>query len=55
VKEEVQMLKSITISGIFVLDQDEALDFYAGKLGLEVSNEQLAPTPQETPTPATRV
>ena len=33
------MLKSINISGVFVLDQDEALDFYAGKLGLEVSND----------------
>jgi uncharacterized glyoxalase superfamily protein PhnB len=31
------MLKSINISGIQVLDQDEALDFYVGKLGLEVS------------------
>jgi catechol 2,3-dioxygenase-like lactoylglutathione lyase family enzyme len=27
---------SITHSGIFVLDQDEALDFYVGKLGMEV-------------------
>jgi predicted enzyme related to lactoylglutathione lyase len=33
------MLKSINLSGIFVLDQDEALDFYVGKLGLEVSND----------------
>lgn len=33
------MLKSIRLSGIFVLDQDEALDFYVGKLGLEVSND----------------
>jgi catechol 2,3-dioxygenase-like lactoylglutathione lyase family enzyme len=33
------MLKSINISGIFVLDQDEALDFYVGKLGLELSND----------------
>lgn len=33
------MLKSIHISGIFVLDQDEALDFYVGKLGLQVSND----------------
>jgi catechol 2,3-dioxygenase-like lactoylglutathione lyase family enzyme len=31
------MLKSINISGVFVLDQDEALDFYVGKLGLEVT------------------
>jgi catechol 2,3-dioxygenase-like lactoylglutathione lyase family enzyme len=33
------MLSSINISSIFVLDQDEALDFYVGKLGLEVSND----------------
>ncbi|HEV7663886.1 MAG TPA: VOC family protein [Chloroflexota bacterium] len=31
------MLNAITISHIFVLDQDEALDFYVGKLGLEVT------------------
>jgi catechol 2,3-dioxygenase-like lactoylglutathione lyase family enzyme len=28
---------SITHSSVFVLDQDEALDFYVGKLGLEVN------------------
>ncbi len=33
------MLNSINISGVFVLDQDKALDFYVGKLGLEVSND----------------
>lgn len=33
------MLKSVNLSGVFVLDQDEALDFYVGKLGLEVSND----------------
>ncbi len=31
------MLNSISISHVFVLDQDEALDFYVGKLGLEVN------------------
>ncbi len=31
------MLNAITHSQIFVLDQDEALDFYVGKLGLEVN------------------
>ncbi len=31
------MLNAITHSQIFVLDQDEALDFYVGKLGLEVT------------------
>lgn len=31
------MLNSINISQVYVLDQDEALDFYVGKLGLEVS------------------
>jgi catechol 2,3-dioxygenase-like lactoylglutathione lyase family enzyme len=30
------MIKQITHSLIYVLDQDEALDFYVGKLGLEV-------------------
>jgi catechol 2,3-dioxygenase-like lactoylglutathione lyase family enzyme len=31
------MFTSTRISHIWVLDQDEALDFYVGKLGLEVS------------------
>ena len=30
------MFNSLSISSIYVLDQDEALDFYVGKLGLEV-------------------
>ena len=30
------MLKSLRVSSIYVLDQDEALDFYVGKLGLKV-------------------
>ena len=30
------MFTAISISQIFVLDQDDALDFYVGKLGLEV-------------------
>jgi catechol 2,3-dioxygenase-like lactoylglutathione lyase family enzyme len=30
------MLNAITITQIYVLDQDEALDFYVGKLGFEV-------------------
>jgi catechol 2,3-dioxygenase-like lactoylglutathione lyase family enzyme len=34
------MLNAIHISHVFVFDQDEALDFYVGKLGLEVSNDQ---------------
>ena len=33
------MLNTINISHIFVFDQDKALDFYVGKLGLEVSND----------------
>jgi catechol 2,3-dioxygenase-like lactoylglutathione lyase family enzyme len=33
------MLTGITISHVFVSDQDEALAFYVGKLGLEVSND----------------
>jgi catechol 2,3-dioxygenase-like lactoylglutathione lyase family enzyme len=31
------MFNSISHSGIHVLDQDEAIDFYVGKFGLEVS------------------
>ena len=34
------MLDSISISHVFVFDQNEALDFYVGKLGLEVSSDQ---------------
>src|SRR6201995_5226815 len=30
------MYSHIRISSLYVLDQDEALDFYVGKLGLEV-------------------
>ena len=30
------MFNNINVSQIFVFDQDEALDFYVGKLGLEV-------------------
>ena len=30
------MLKQITHSSVFVFDQEEALDFYVGKLGMEV-------------------
>jgi predicted enzyme related to lactoylglutathione lyase len=33
------MLKAITHSQILVLDQDEALEFYVGKLGLEVNTD----------------
>ncbi|MBO0686280.1 MAG: VOC family protein, partial [Candidatus Dormibacteraeota bacterium] len=33
------MLNSITTSHVFVLDQDQALDFYVGKLGLEKKND----------------
>jgi catechol 2,3-dioxygenase-like lactoylglutathione lyase family enzyme len=31
------MLTQTRLSSLFVLDQDEALDFYVGKLGLEVN------------------
>ena len=34
------MLKSISLSQIFVLDQDQALEFYVGKLGLQVNTDQ---------------
>jgi catechol 2,3-dioxygenase-like lactoylglutathione lyase family enzyme len=33
------MLNAITHSSIYVLDQDEALEFYVGKLGLEVNTD----------------
>src|SRR5687768_8710053 len=33
------MLTSHTHSQVYVLDQDEALDFYVGKLGLEVNTD----------------
>ena len=33
------MLSSINISHVFVFDQQKALDFYVGTLGLEVSND----------------
>jgi catechol 2,3-dioxygenase-like lactoylglutathione lyase family enzyme len=33
------MLNHINISGVFVLDQDEALDFYVGKLGMVVNTD----------------
>ena len=34
------MLNSIRLSNVYVLDQDEALDFYVGKLGLEVNTDE---------------
>ncbi len=33
------MIDAITHSAIYVLDQDEALEFYVGKLGLEVATD----------------
>jgi catechol 2,3-dioxygenase-like lactoylglutathione lyase family enzyme len=33
------MLNKTRISHIFVFDQDEALDFYVGKLGMEVADD----------------
>ena len=39
------MFNNISVTAIFVLDQDEALDFYVGKLGLEVGSDiQMGPT-----------
>jgi catechol 2,3-dioxygenase-like lactoylglutathione lyase family enzyme len=34
------MLNTLHITGIYVLDQDQALDFYVGKLGFEVDSDQ---------------
>ena len=33
------MLNKVRITHVFVFDQDEALDFYVGKLGLEVADD----------------
>ena len=33
------MLTGLTITQIYVPDQDQALDFYVGKLGFEVTND----------------
>ena len=33
------MLKSLAISQIYVTDQQQALDFYVGKLGLKVHDD----------------
>jgi catechol 2,3-dioxygenase-like lactoylglutathione lyase family enzyme len=33
------MLTSLTITSLYVLDQDQALDFYVGTLGLEVGTD----------------
>jgi catechol 2,3-dioxygenase-like lactoylglutathione lyase family enzyme len=34
------MFNALLISSIYVLDQDDALNFYVGKLGLEVNTDQ---------------
>jgi catechol 2,3-dioxygenase-like lactoylglutathione lyase family enzyme len=34
------MLKNISISHVWVMDQDQALDFYVNKLGLEIRADQ---------------
>ena len=39
VSSVLHMLTSITITQIYVPDQDQALDFYVGKLGFEVTND----------------
>ncbi|WP_445548687.1 VOC family protein, partial [Frankia sp. CiP1_Cm_nod2] len=31
------MFNAITHSSVYVLDQDQAVDFYVGKLGLEIT------------------
>ena len=37
------MLTALTITQIYVPDQDQALDFYVGKLGFEVTNDMAHP------------
>jgi catechol 2,3-dioxygenase-like lactoylglutathione lyase family enzyme len=34
------MLKGVSISHVWVFDQDEAVDFYVNKLGLEIRSDQ---------------
>ena len=34
------MLTTISLTSLYVLDQDEALDFYVGKLGFQVQTDQ---------------
>jgi catechol 2,3-dioxygenase-like lactoylglutathione lyase family enzyme len=34
------MFNTIRLSSLYVLDQDQALDFYVGKLGLEVATDE---------------
>ena len=53
------MFKAITITVVHVLDQDEALDFYVGKLGFVVNDDVdmgfmrwLTVAPGGAPTPA---
>lgn len=36
---EKTMITALNVASIFVLDKDEALDFYVGKLGLEKGND----------------
>ena len=33
------MISKLNVATIYVLDKDEALDFYVNKLGLEVGND----------------
>jgi catechol 2,3-dioxygenase-like lactoylglutathione lyase family enzyme len=37
--EERFMFTSLTVTRVFVLDQDEAIDFYVNKLGLELASD----------------
>jgi len=34
------MFNALAITSLYVLDQQKALDFYVGKLGLEVNTDQ---------------
>src|SRR5579859_2059654 len=44
-KQKVCVFTSLTVFGIIVLDQDEAIDFYVNKLGMEIANDiQQGPT-----------
>ena len=39
-RKGIEMIKDVPLTGIFVNDQDAALDFYTNKLGLEIIQDE---------------
>jgi catechol 2,3-dioxygenase-like lactoylglutathione lyase family enzyme len=39
-RKGIEMIKDVPLTGIFVNDQDAALDFYTNKLGLELIQDE---------------